>query len=110
MYHTDGGVASVPVPVQRPNRRLWQQMARGREDLSNGVRRGGTSVWECFVGMGEPMAEEKVDEEKKVADCEAMSECSTVDTLAAWPCIHAEDAELAERVAALLLHRPMRTQ
>ena len=105
-------------------RRLWQQMAYGREDLSNGQPKGApiSTVWESIVGSADRFQHKSPDEngetkksgyvlpnqtgkECSLTNCEATSECSTVDTTTSWPVFGLEDELLAERIAAVLMDR-----
>lgn len=107
------------------NRRLWQQMACGREDLSNGKSKGAIrTVWESFVGCS-PFQDSRLNQtislslsprkngyispngaKESLTNCEATSECSTVDTTSSsWPVFSPEDEILAERIAAVLMDR-----
>ena len=100
------------------NRRLWQQMACGREELSNGGPRGApVTVWESIVGSkfqhdensdkknGYALPNQTGGKECSLTNCEATSECSTVDTTTSWPVFSIEDELLAERIAAVLMDR-----
>ena len=117
------GVSSQPSQPSQPrsaNRRLWQQMAWGREELSNGGQPKGvpiSTVWESIVGS-RFQSKNPEDETKKgyvlpnhtgkecsLTNCEATSECSTVDTTTSWPVFSVEDEILAERIAAVLMDR-----
>lgn len=118
------GVSSQPSQPSQPrsaNRRLWQQMAWSREELSNGGQPKGvpiSTVWESIVGS-RFQSKNPEDETKKtgyvlpnhtgkecsLTNCEATSECSTVDTTTSWPVFSVEDEILAERIAAVLMDR-----
>ncbi|CAK9086858.1 unnamed protein product [Durusdinium trenchii] len=109
--------SSAPHSPTRKNR-LWELMARGREDRSAGLPclQGG-SAWACLVGEGPETRASPGGEEGEVAngkdrtDCEAMSamsECSTADTIPPWPPSNPSDVIIAERIAAVLMERGKR--
>ena len=115
------GGSSQPSQPRLANRRLWQQMAWSREELSNGGQPKGvpiSTVWESIVGS-RFQSKNPEDETKKtgyvlpnhtgkecsLTNCEATSECSTVDTTTSWPVFSVEDEILAERIAAVLMDR-----
>ncbi|CAJ1448202.1 unnamed protein product [Effrenium voratum] len=113
-----------PPSLQAPPqpRRLWQQMAKGREDLIHAQAGKATTVWAHFAGVPDlkigashdeeealkhPISQAHAARKESVTNCEAMSECSTADTTttACWSSIHPDDAALAERIAAVLMDR-----
>jgi len=100
-------------------------MAYGREELSNGGQPKGapiSTVWESIVGSADRFQHKSPDEngetkksgyvlpnqtgkECSLTNCEATSECSTVDTTTSWPVFSLEDEIVAERIAAVLMDR-----
>lgn len=119
------GVGPNSICQPLANRRLWQQMAYGREELSNGGQPKGapiSTVWESIVGSADRFQHKSPDEngetkksgyvlpnqtgkECSLTNCEATSECSTVDTTTSWPVFSLEDEIVAERIAAVLMDR-----